>query len=355
MTEQTSSTLDLADAVTTNENSSMSSSSSSNGLRLYFSCATVIFSFVGVAGNALVLYALVASKQHKKHALIVNQNVLDLFSSFCSSVIHAMNLCNIYLTGTLGYWLCVTVFSSILIGWGHVGSIINLAIITAERYLKVVHSAWSKKRLGPWVIYLAMAFAWFVGIVTTTPVVFETSRVIRGKCYSFVFYKSNVARMATNLYYSFSFYFIIIIIFIFCYGRILVAIRRQANIMAAHSATGSSTAQAQSNRIESNVIKTMILVSALYAIAWLPTTVYNLLISLEVLDPVLDGRYYAGTAVSFLYTTVNPFIYATKFNPVKEVLRKIISCKKTVNAISDNHAGTSGNRLSGKRAGEDRN
>jgi len=329
--------------------------SSSNGLRLYFWCASVIFSFVGVAGNALVLYALVASKQHRKHALIVNQNVLDLFSSFCVGVIDAMRLCNIYLTGALGYWLCVTVFSSLLIAWGQVGSIINLAIITAERYLKVVHPVWSKKRLGPWVTYSAIAFAWFVGIVTTTPVVFETSRVIRGKCYSFVFYKSNVARMATNLYYSFSFYFVIIIIFMFCYGRILVAIRRQANIMAAHSATGSSTAQAQSNRIETNVIKTMILVSALYAIAWLPTNVYNLLITLEVLDPVLDGRYYTGIAISFLYTGANPFIYATKFNPVKEVLRKMIPCKKTASATTDDHAGTSGNRLSDRHTGQDRN
>jgi len=30
--------------------------------------------------NALILYALLAAKQHKKHPLIVNQNVLDLVS-----------------------------------------------------------------------------------------------------------------------------------------------------------------------------------------------------------------------------------------------------------------------------------
>ena len=32
---------------------------------------------VGTAANALVLYALVASKQHKKNVLIVHQNALD--------------------------------------------------------------------------------------------------------------------------------------------------------------------------------------------------------------------------------------------------------------------------------------
>jgi len=33
------------------------------------------------------------------------------------------------------------------------GSIVNLASITVERYLKVVHPAWSKKGLRRWVIY----------------------------------------------------------------------------------------------------------------------------------------------------------------------------------------------------------
>ena len=351
MTERTATTSSFVDVVTTTDSSTAALSSND----FFFRCANLIIAVVGSAGNALVLYALVASKQHRKHLLIVNQNVLDLFSSLVLIIINAIKLSNIYLTGRLGYWLCVTVLGSVLGAWGHVGSIVNLAIITIDRYLKVVHPVWSKKRLGPWVIYSAMAFAWFVGIVTTTPVVFETSRVIRGKCYSFVFYRSNVVRMATALYYSISFYFVIIIIFIFCYGRILVAIRRQANIMAAHSATGSSTAHAQSNRIESNVIKTMLLVSSLYAIAWLPTNVYSLLISLDLLDPLLDSRFYATTAVSFLYISANPFIYATKFKPAREILRKMILCNKTQDQPTDIPLETVANCTSDRRTGRDRN
>jgi len=37
---------------------------------------------VGTIGNSLILYALVASKQHKKHAMSVNQNALDFFCCF---------------------------------------------------------------------------------------------------------------------------------------------------------------------------------------------------------------------------------------------------------------------------------
>jgi len=354
MTDQTSTTWNFADVVTTTDNSP--AASSSTDFHFYFRCANLIIAVVGAAGNALVLYALVASQQHRKHLLIVNQNVLDFFSSFVLIIIHAIKLCNIYLTGTTGYWICVTVLSGVLGAWGQVGSIINLAIITTDRYLKVVHPVWSKKRLRPVVIYSAMAFAWFVGIITTTPVVFETSRVIRGRCYSFVFFKSKVARMATNIYYSISFYFAIIIIFIFCYGRILVAIRRQASVMAGHSANGSSTANAQSNRTESNVIKTMILVSALYVVAWLPTNVYNLLLSLDLLDPLMNSRFYAITAVSFLYISANPFIYATKFNPVRQILRKMILCQKPAIQPTDVPLETVRNHASDcRRSGQDRN
>jgi len=66
-------TTDGADETQTATGNTMTSSSSS-GAQFYFRCAVVIIGVVGTAGNGLVLYALVASKQHKKHPLIVNRN-----------------------------------------------------------------------------------------------------------------------------------------------------------------------------------------------------------------------------------------------------------------------------------------
>jgi len=121
--------------------------------------------------------------------------------------------------------------------------------------------------------------------------------------------------------------------------------------MASHSAAGTSnTSQARSHRIQSNVIKTMILVSALYAIAWMPYNIYYLLANLELI-PLLsffDSRYYAVTFIAFLYTTTNPFIYATKFDPVKKVLIKMIPCKKNPVQSNDNTMSI-GTRTTNKR------
>jgi len=294
---------------------------------VYMEWSVIFIGVVGVAGNALILYALVASKQHKKHALIVNQNALDLFSSFFLVVTYAVQLCNIDLAGVFGYWLCVTILSENLTMWGTNGSMINLAVITIDRYLKVVHPIWSRKWLRPWVIYAAIAFSWLAGIVYNTVLVLYTAVVEDGLCHSYVIYEDDAANMASVVSYIFFFYFIILAIFIFCYARILVAIRRQARIMASHSAAGSSTAQTQSQQIQTNVIKTMIIVSAFYAVTWLPYNVYVLLAT-AMLAPFYGSGYYATTFIAYVYTSTNPFIYATKFNPVRQVLRKMIPCNK---------------------------
>ena len=164
----------------------MTSSSSIGGIFLW-KCAVIFIGVVGIAGNALILYALFASKQHKKHALIVNQNALDLFSSFFLVVNYAMEIRQIRLTGVLGYWLCMMFLTGNLYWIGTNGSMVNFAIITIDRYLKVVYPTRSRKWLRPWVRYSAMAFSWFVGMAYNIPFTFLTSAVIDGVCYGYSF------------------------------------------------------------------------------------------------------------------------------------------------------------------------
>jgi len=171
-------TMDGVDETQTATGNTMTSSSSSD-VQFYFRCAVVVIGVMGTAGNGLILYALVAAKQHKKHPLIVNQNALDLFASFFLVVSYAVQLCNIHYTGTLGYWLCITLHSELFAKCGLFGSRVNIAAIAVERYLKVVHSAWAKKKLRRWMICSAMAFAWLFGILFLTTIMFETSGFAR--------------------------------------------------------------------------------------------------------------------------------------------------------------------------------
>ena len=155
--------------------------------------------------------------------------------------------------GALGYWLCTTLYSELFVAYGMYGSRTNLGAITVERYLKVVHSVWSKKKLRSWMTHSAMAFSWLIGPVVLTSILFITSGVKDGVCSDFGFASKEMA-MAYMIWHFLSFYVMIFAIFIFCYGRILVVIRRQAKVMATHSGAGSTTSQSQSNQIQTNVV-----------------------------------------------------------------------------------------------------
>jgi len=295
-----------------------------------FHCAVIIIGIGGAAANALVLYAMIVSKQHKKQLLIFNQNVFDLCSCLFLVLIYILKLCSIHLTGTLGYWLCTMLLSESLLWWSVNGSVINLLSIATERYLKVVHSSLSKRVLRKWVIYSAMACPWIISTIFNMAVVLSTTRVIDGVCYAYRFWESRLASAVYGTWHFVSFFVIVLIGFIYCYGRILAVICRQANVMAAHSGSGSSASQAHSHQAKVNVTKTMILVCAFYVLSNLPDRIYYLLMILDVMNLTLSqSSYYLIVFISFLYICTNPFIYATKFDPVRRVLLCLIVCQKS--------------------------
>jgi len=337
MSEETSTKSHLSVVMTTDQDAMIQTtgvtSSSSHGSALYSEYFVVFIGVIGTAANALVLYALVASKQHKKHELIVNQNALDLYSCVILVITYALKLANIYLTGSRGYWLCMFISSENLLFCGVEASTINLTFIAIERYLKVVHPIWSKKKLRKWMVYVAMVLAWAYGFGSSMPVNFKTSVVIDGVCYPFVIWKNADAKLIMAIYYFIVAYLAVLLICVFCYGKILMAIRRQARVMASHGASGSSTAQSQSNKIQTSVIKTMILVCAFFAITFLPEKIFLLLFSLNVYANFLDNVYYVALFLLFLYICANPFIYATKFDPVTRILKGLILCKEVSEPI----------------------
>jgi len=282
--------------------------SQSYGIRFYFQCAVVIIGVAGTATNALIIYAMVSSKQHKKHALIFNQNLLDFSSSLLLIMTYAVKLCNIYLTGLGGYWFCMMVLSENLLWCTILAAKVNLIFVTIERYLKAVFPIWSRKKLRQWMIYCAAIFAWISGIVTNMAATFEPTAVIDGVCYSYVVWKTRKIQLAFGIYYFLAYYAIELVIFIFCYGHILITLRQQAKVMSSHRATGSSTTQAQSHRIQLSVIKTMILISSFYAISDLPMHVYYLMLNVHAEFTILDAGYYGSIFASFFYISTNPYL-----------------------------------------------
>jgi len=306
--------------------STMALSSSYDG-GFYFQYAVVVIGVVGIVANALVLYAMVASKQHEKQLLIFNQNAFDLCSSLLLVITYTVKLCRIRIIGTLGYWLCLIFQSESLIWCSIIGSTINLMSITIERYIKVVHPNRSKKLLRKWTRLSAAAFAWIAGTVYEMALVINTTDVIDGVCLGFMMWKSETAAIIHGVWNWASFNVLVICVFVFGYGKILVVIRRQARVMAGHSGPGSSTSQTQSSQIQTNVIKTMILVSAFYIITCTPGHTYFLLLHFKF--DYIDTAHSLTVFLGFFYISANPFIYALKFHPVRRVLVGLIPWNKS--------------------------
>lgn len=86
--------------------------------------------------------------------------------------------------------------------------------------------------------------------------------------------------------------------------------------------------EAQSNRIRKNLIVTMILVCAFFAVTWAPTNIYYLLMNSHLPLILHANSFSAILAIGFVYMSANPFIYAAKFDPVKRELMRLIPCKK---------------------------
>jgi len=279
----------LSDAIGTTQETGIISGSTttswwSSSVRFHFMMILIVLGVTGTAGNMLILYALVASKQYKKYLLIVNQNVLDLYTCvflvITFSLRYSLGPSNITGTGSLAYWFCTLIISDIFVRFGLFGSVINLVLVTIERYLKIC----TKKKLRSWMMYSGTAFAWIGSVVYNVIAVFQTTAIVNGRCHPHAIFNSKFAKSFYLIFNFLTFYVVILFVFIFCYGRILVVIRRQAKVMASHNAAQSTTTNTQSKQIQTNVIKTMIIVSAFYAVMWLPTYISMLLYNFLLLN-----------------------------------------------------------------------
>jgi len=302
-------------------------------VEIYIGYAVIGVASFGTAANAVVFYALIVhnARQAKKrivNLLIINQNLLDLCCCVTIVVALSISVSNINLTGALGNALCFIFMNETLATCFLNATVINLIAVTIERYLKVVYPFWSKKHLKSWMIHATIVFSWIAGILVSGPAGYVASVVIDGVCIFHI--DSPVIREGYMIWNFLSFFLLPLIVFVYCYGHIVVVMKRQMRVMAGHNVEGAaqSASQAQSKRAKWNVIKTMIIVSVFFTICWCPVNVYIILME-GVSDYNVRSIIFVATLfLPYVNISLNPFIYATKHEGVKEILTRMIICRK---------------------------
>jgi len=277
---------------------------------------------------------------------IINQNLIDL--TCCITIVISLSFAvsDIYLTGALGYILCAVFISQNVATCLINASVLNLITLTIERYLKIVHPFWSKRNLKSWMIKAGIAIPWIAGILSLAPLAFATSFVSEGTCQMYELLWQNTESATGYMAWNFVFFFLLpLIIFVYCYGHMVVIMRKQMRVMAGHNVEGSaqSASQAQNKRIKWNIIKTMIIVTAFFIVCWFPLNFYILLVELDTSEQVIV--YVVLLCLPYVNISMNPFIYSTKHEGVRQILARMIICRKgdDVAAVVDTAAGTSSN------------
>jgi len=216
----------------------------------------------------------------------------------------------------------------------------NLVVIAVERYLKIVHSIWHKNHFSPWMIYAAIIFTWIDGIALNVPLLVSTTDVANGDCMTATYWPNDQAAYIYGIWYFMYFFVVPVLLFVYCYGRIVAVVRRQAKVsntgnsgMAGPAAGKMSPA---SYRAQVNVIKTMLTVTILFIICWLPNIVYYLL---TVVIFIWNGNiYYITIYFAFLNICLNPFVYAGQYDVIKTRIREMLQAARQL--IRDGHMST---------------
>lgn len=291
---------------------------------IFFEVSVIIIGVLGSAANGLVFAVLLRARQsiHRPtYLLILNQLVLDLFSSVVVFASYVVKLSEVTFEGRLGSVLCTLLDSEMILWIGLDGSTTNLVCITLERYAKVIHPIVHRKHFRLWMVRAGIAIAWSTGVLYSVPVTSVTTMVVNKQCLTYAFWHSRKTRVAYGVYYFCLDFVFPLLIFTVCYSRIVRAIHRRMKVLPGLPVGTSSlrsTIQANLWRSQTIIIKTMMIITALFAICWIPNHVYFLLMNLGFRLSMSSDVWHGTVFVAFLHICLHPFICAVKLDTVKK-------------------------------------
>src|SRR6218665_2478795 len=111
--------------------------------------------------NGVVLNILLSKELRSKasYLLVINQVVLDFLSCLFLLPCYIIKIQTIYLAGNWGKFVCIVFYSDASVYSLQAGSITNLVLIAAERYMKIVHVVFHRTYFKWWLLFAGLAFS----------------------------------------------------------------------------------------------------------------------------------------------------------------------------------------------------
>ena len=254
---------------------------------------TFAIASLGSLANGFVLLSLLCARQSRRkniNVFIIHQTTLDLLA--CLFLILTVIFRSLETTSITARWvICLLFETNTVVAVASYSSIVGLVVITAERYVKIVHSVIHRNHYRRWMTYAGVILPWVDGVCAYLIPAWATVAVIDGRC--LLFQWPTLAMYSGYTMTMFFWHYVLpTAFFVFAYCSIIRVIRRQQRVVV-HSvdATASTSARSsvqaaprarhsQSGHMsQMNVVRTMIIIVVCFCICYLP---YKCLILLSI-------------------------------------------------------------------------
>ena len=328
----------------------------------------VLLGCVGIIGNLLVIVTMTSVKSRVKHyadMLIVNQSVIDLFSSvFLIATTLTVGDRIRKLSGFADEMYCRFWISGYIIWSLFFSSTYNLVLLSLERYMAIVHPLRHYTSLTWEKVYAAMVVVWCVGPIYNMIHRVPTSGLIDGTCYKFVFWPSRLTARVFGVVALLVQFFIPLAILIYAYVLMVVKLRTKVHPIGSTSApsisgrvstiTVRSGAARDRNRMLKeragrSIFRTMLTVTACFFLCWVSNQVLFLLFNFGYMVDFQSSFYHFTVYVAFANSCVNPFIYTFQYGAFRQGLSELF-CRKGVTPLGTTIDETDASRVAQQRS-----
>ncbi len=293
--------------------------------------AVIIVGLIGMLDNGVVLwviYRVAAVRTSLGNLYLINQCVVDLLCSFSVVVTYVTYLAVATFEGYWGLVLCKVVFNESSLWCLYSLSNFSLVMVNVDRYLTIVHPKkryfWGSKKIK----LICIVMAWLVAFGIGMPVLILTTDVIDKVCYANFKWPSYESALAWG-YLVFALVPVSLLVFTFVYVRIYIVVRKSkmavtSNTTGVHSIASvsghsESIATKKFSKEEREVLKSLILVSVVFAVCVSPVNIYYLLFNLGY-NMNFSGFYYFLLAMAMANSATNPFVYMAKLKTLHRAI-----------------------------------
>ena len=282
-----------------------------------------ILVLASLVGNSLVILTILLNKplQSTLNYLLVNLAVADLFFAVTSGSELVIGPLINHPDGSAGRFLCTFITGGPTAYIGGAVSALSLTYISVERYFAIIYPLRQRGSLSRRRLKWFILFAWILAVLISIPIYLGHNRYYDPDLQRCVKeHKISWIDKVNSLFWFFGAGVIPVSMMVYMYSRVVVRLWFK-------TIESSEASQKAALRHRKRVTITVIIVSVIYAICWIP----------NVTDYVIASWGRAGQTSWFEKVTialltfnasVNPVLYSIQMKRFRDHLRDPLLCKR---------------------------